>query len=61
MAGAFLFGTERAGGIPLMVVAAVIIVFAGMAARLLPRVAHRLLHTRREHLTMSLGLDTRVA
>ena len=61
MAGAFLFGTERAAGIPLMAVAAAIIVLAGMAARLLPRVAHRLLHTRRERLTMELALNTRVA
>ena len=61
MAGAFLYDTGRAGSVQLMAIAAVTIVLAGMAARLLPRVAHRLLHTRRERLTMVLGLNTKVA
>ena len=61
MAGAFLFGTGRAAGIPLVVVSAAIIALAGMAARVLPRVAHRLLHTRRERFTLQLAGDTRVA
>lgn len=62
MAGAFLYGTGRAGSVPLMAATAVTVVLAGLAARLLPRVAHRLLHTtHRERLAMELGLDTRIA
>lgn len=58
IAGAILYDAGRIAGLGLMAFAAVTSGLAAVAASVLPRVAHRLLCTRRERLTMELALDT---